>query len=388
MASVSGVARDRIITAMEHALEDLASVQDPETGQFGYLFRGVGRPGVTGPAVYAYQLAGAGRTREAHLGVIALHTLVHAWSSAPEWPLHETYGITQALYHQGGVAWKHWRDQYVTEILKYQRDDGGWPAPGGEMEFGTAYATALCALLLQIPYRARPLNELLMEGIPLPAWRVTRNAATSYLYAAVPLDPTDIRLMDRRLPPEFDQADTFVIETLPRRMTHHWLDQVPALAEDDDDLSLMIRRLLIGGLTETALADEGSVIDYLRVFDQGRKPFLELLSPTIPLQWPEPWYATDSFPVLSANWSNHIYALRAAWAVGDAEQMGSTIRKMNSALTPQWRERHHRHLADTLEPLLDDGRTHFILLGGGRLFGPDGVLRLLEKRGFLVEQVR
>ena len=84
----------------------------------------------------------------------------------------------------------------------------------------------------------------------------------------------------------------------------------------------------------------------------------------------------------------------AAWKAGDAEALEKLLGKDVIADRPELRGVYTRLLDDRnekmarkIEPLLKGKDPAFVVVGAGHLLGPKGILKLLEKRGFAVEQV-
>jgi hypothetical protein len=67
------------------------------------------------------------------------------------------YYVTQASFQAGGETWETvWKNTHE-QLLKLQREDGGWPDHSGEP--GRVYATAMSVLSLSVPYRLLPIYQ-------------------------------------------------------------------------------------------------------------------------------------------------------------------------------------------------------------------------------------
>ena len=98
----------------------------------------------------------------------------------PQWSaghrnVFEWYYITQVMHNMGGDDWKQWnqavrdavvRNQVTSGNVKAGQDvRGSWsPRPEGAGEeyadkAGRLYLTAMCVLILETPYRHRPVYE-------------------------------------------------------------------------------------------------------------------------------------------------------------------------------------------------------------------------------------
>jgi uncharacterized protein YbaP (TraB family) len=86
-------------------------------------------------------------------------------------------------------------------------------------------------------------------------------------------------------------------------------------------------------------------------------------------------------------------ALADAWQAGDARSVELIVRRSldslpnPEALMKQWTEPRNQALVNKLDELAADGRTYFIVVDTRRLVGDNGVLDLLEKKGFTLSQI-
>lgn len=163
-ALLAGSENAGIKAAMEKAVRDLRSVQNPETGRFGYTDAGWGTDGVCAAAILSMQLMGYGEAKETKQALAALKNADCSWEKPGSWALYGWYYITQAKFHQGGPSWNVWNSKFARELTKNQNADGSWTAPGEaagvkegkENPYGPAYATTFAALTLQVYYRFLP----------------------------------------------------------------------------------------------------------------------------------------------------------------------------------------------------------------------------------------
>ncbi len=69
-------------------------------------------------------------------------------------PFYAHYYCTQAAYQAGGKHWRYWYPLLSQHLLSTQRDDGSWyDGPG------SAYATAMGVLALQVPAALLPIYQ-------------------------------------------------------------------------------------------------------------------------------------------------------------------------------------------------------------------------------------
>ena len=82
--------------------------------------------------------------------------------------------------------------------------------------------------------------------------------------------------------------------------------------------------------------------------------------------------------------------LQQAWMSGDAGQMEKIMREQASdavEFAKTMVEDRNLHMADVAEQFLKGKEQAFVVVGAGHMVGPGGVVRILEKRGYKVEQV-
>lgn len=82
--------------------------------------------------------------------------------------------------------------------------------------------------------------------------------------------------------------------------------------------------------------------------------------------------------------------LVAAWKSGDMEELEAltNVSLDDSALQAALVTRRNRRWADALEPLLANKDDYLVIVGAGHLGGRDGLVALLQKAGFDVQQLR
>jgi uncharacterized protein YbaP (TraB family) len=82
--------------------------------------------------------------------------------------------------------------------------------------------------------------------------------------------------------------------------------------------------------------------------------------------------------------------LQQAWMSGDTSQMEKIIQEQTSdavEFAKAMLEDRNLHMADVAEQFLKGREQAFVVVGAGHMVGPGGVVRILEKRGYKVEQV-
>ena len=82
--------------------------------------------------------------------------------------------------------------------------------------------------------------------------------------------------------------------------------------------------------------------------------------------------------------------LQQTWISGDTGQMEKIMREQTSdavEFAKAMVEDRNQHMADVAEKFLKGKEQAFVVVGAGHMVGPGGMVRLLEKRGYKVEQV-
>jgi len=82
--------------------------------------------------------------------------------------------------------------------------------------------------------------------------------------------------------------------------------------------------------------------------------------------------------------------LQDVWMSGDAAGLDALIHEKSStpdAITRGMLEDRNPHMADVAEQHLKGKEIAFMVVGAAHMVGAEGVVKLLEKRGYKVEQV-
>jgi hypothetical protein len=166
-AELAGLKTPAYDAALDRAVHFLGSLQT-EKGLFG-LLRGESQSAWTGVGVLgdAMRPSAAIKLNGSNLRDNLIRRFPTYDSAKLDFEIQ--YFDTLACYLQTGSAWSRWNRLLKSELLKTQAANGSWPiAPGsrsalpirsGEYELqqlqnlsGTAYRTALCALMLEMSY--------------------------------------------------------------------------------------------------------------------------------------------------------------------------------------------------------------------------------------------
>ena len=165
---------------VEHfAWEWIASVTDPKTSRVGYDFAGGSSarvPGLndhispevcetlTAAALYARLDSPNAPEAEAVVREQVSLILEHLpWWQPDGSDFYGWYHATYALFLEGGIAWKKWNAPLVEALLEAQVNEkgthqhGSFPVDVAWGGFGgRVYTTAICALMLEVYWRADP----------------------------------------------------------------------------------------------------------------------------------------------------------------------------------------------------------------------------------------
>jgi len=82
--------------------------------------------------------------------------------------------------------------------------------------------------------------------------------------------------------------------------------------------------------------------------------------------------------------------IQEIWMAGDAAALDALIHENSSvpeAITRGMLEDRNPHMADVAEQYLKGKETAFMVVGAAHMVGAEGVVKLLEKRGYKVEQI-
>lgn len=419
---------NEIDRALQHAATDLTDKQDTRTGEFGYLMRGIGTPVMNGYALYGLQLAGWGKSLSARRGWLAVQQGPVNWPTSLRRPLFPAYYSHLAHYHQGGRPWAQWESDFYNELLSGQRSDGHWPAPQREATVGSAYATALCTLMLRAPMQTAPLLDHYALPDPGPIYRVKNSTnGTITIWTATFVQAYDAYLLGPAWTERFRQFDTVRIEGQPRRWLWDWATRVEAGQEGTyPDLPDALRKRLNRQLDlpansvepwrqvppwaialhiwgRTLESEERHVDDtvekiVLARFPPGTRP-QSLLPDSLYGDILEALPRADSLTLLAhaldqadrlGPWVDRV---ADAWAMADEQAFRAAFDDLlqgDATLTTLYRsilhEPRQRVVSDMQQALASPGRTLYIL-PFWLLLGEEGVLQRLLQAGYRIERL-
>ncbi|MBU0677954.1 MAG: hypothetical protein KJ626_07530 [Verrucomicrobia bacterium] len=146
-ALAAGATNAAICDAIIQSSVDVVSVQAEDTGRFGYVEKGLGAESMTGAGLLVLYLAGASDTPEYRLGA----DILLSGGASTRWPLCGAFHLAQAACLLSPDSWEKTVAGILQQVIEMQADDGSWEGPRAEQKYGRAYATAMCALILQTP---------------------------------------------------------------------------------------------------------------------------------------------------------------------------------------------------------------------------------------------
>ncbi len=427
-AAQQGLYADEIVRALNKAAQDLTAAQSPDSGRYGYLFRGVGQSVINGYALYGLQLAGHGLSLSARKGWSNALGEARAWPASLQWPLFAAYYSHQAAYHLGGVPWKDWQDAFYRELLAGQHDDGHWPAPFQESALGPPYATALAVSMIRSTDRTPRLVAQYDHGTPGPLYRLRSGSKEAYLLSSALIEEADAALIDAWLTDILREADTLWVEGSPREWMHHLSTIAAAAAEapPPDPLSRELRSELnrLFGLPPTASGAWNkappwalALLVWGHHLEEAERSFESTVEHHIQTRFasgqraaslipPDEWAA--AFESVSREEGlvllRHALNMRAdaplvldrladAWCMGDEGAVIAWTRRIHGSdpavplIYDRLFEPIRARLTETVSALLAEDARPLIVLPVWHLHGPDGVLARLQERGHTLERI-
>ncbi len=427
-AARNGIQRGEIIEALERAAEDLADVQDPDTGRFGYTFRGVGKSVINGYALYGLQLAGRGLSISSRKGWENAAPTHPDWPTSLRWPLFAAYYNHQAVYHLGGAPWRAWRDPFQEELLAGQEEDGQWTGPFLEQAFGPSYATALGVLMLRATDRTPRLVTQYDHSTPGPVYRLRNEDGEAHILVSGIIEPFDAVVADAWLDPLLQDSDAVLIEGSARAWIHALSESARIQSEQDssDPLPPELRSelnrlfsvppgarsiwdtappwaiaLFVWGhrIEETGRDFESTVEQQLR---RRIPPGVRTISMIQPEAWTAPFESLTRAEELTL--LRHALEMREdlplildrladAWSSGDEDAFMNEINNLHGP-DP---DRHtlYDRLFDPVRTLLTESitrelpqhRNPLFILPAWHVYGANGILTRLQERGYAVQHI-
>ncbi|QSA95733.1 TraB/GumN family protein [Methylococcus sp. EFPC2] len=295
-------------------------------------------------------------------------------------------------------------------------------------------------------YQDRPCQELNTERLPSHLaqqlggqdnqrpflWKTSSEKGTAYLFGSLHFGTQDMYPLPESVAKAFAASDVLVVEADPKNQENGGaagkIAQAGLYGEGADledhvkpatwqKLSSIAKNLglpeetlhrqkpwlailtLTGLMYKQAGLSPELGIDQNFIKEAGtRKPILELESVDQQVKLFDALAAQEQEQMLIQSLAEFergpdlVKSMLDAWRKGDVEAMDIIVRQSfsNDAVSEKlyklmFSDR-NAAMANKLEELMADGRTYFIVVGAGHLGGDQGILKLLENKGYKVTQ--
>jgi len=290
-----------------------------------------------------------------------------------------------------------------------------------------------CAVMLLTVTHAVPAAELAKPAGKSFLWKVQAKGGTAYLFGSVHLARPDSYPLPRQVEDSFARSGTLALEADPDAAMAEDLQQrlirsafYPGtdtlrrhLSQDTFDLAgrqleqlglsieqfarskpwFLAMTIEVAALQRLGYLPENGLDLYFAGKARGGKKIVELESFDYQLQLLNGFNDRDQELFLlytiqeQASTRERMAELMQAWQSGDAESMEKIVLKaVNDA--PETRPiyeklyyQRNRELAVKVEQLLRSEENSFIVVGAAHLVGPEGIVALLKRKGYRVEQL-
>ncbi len=285
-------------------------------------------------------------------------------------------------------------------------------------------------VILSAPARA---DETGVVNASPALWQVKKGEGTVYLLGSFHLLPKNYRWFDGIIKRSFDSSEELVMEAkmTPAAMTEiqvmirangfftnednlqNHLDKVhykkmlshaKKLMGMDEAVArsvkpwLMAIQMSVVSFISSGMDPESGVDKYLeRLADQEKKPISGLETPqqsmnaliNHPMSVQSAMLA-DTVDKLD-DFRNFVNSYLEAWASGDADRMNKTIIK-DMAEQPEIYKAllvdRNKNWLPAIERHINSGKTIFIVVGMAHMVGQDGLVRMLESKGYSVKKIQ
>lgn len=300
----------------------------------------------------------------------------------------------------------------------------GWPLPRGvAVPLPSVTASAATASGAATPSPVQPEHRTFL-------WSVSSSSATVYLLGSVHVASPAVYPLDPRIESAFDGADTLVLEMALDPATQVQVGQKLAIAGTypaGDTIDLHLNRESLQ-LLQQRLTQSGAPFNSIRSFRPWFVAMLFTLSelqrlgyrPDLGIDVYFAGKARNRKRILGLETSDEQVALFAGmtetaqeqmlkealsrldelgeymeralrfWRLGDTKAMDgllvAPIRKDYPDMYQKIFADRSRKMADAVEGYLKGTGVYFVLVGSGHLTGPDGVLELLQGKGYVAIQ--
>lgn len=129
-------------------------------GSFGYTEPTGFRLGTTAIGILCQAFLGQAGDERIKKALDKIRNEKFDWDSDKGWTIYTWYYQTQACFQGGGSYWESWNNSFRDALIRKQAADGHWDYPPQSREnYGLAYSTALCCLMLEVYYRYLPTYQ-------------------------------------------------------------------------------------------------------------------------------------------------------------------------------------------------------------------------------------
>jgi len=282
--------------------------------------------------------------------------------------------------------------------------------------------SALCCLAMPLSWAA---------GEKLPIWTVHSDSAEVVLLGSVHMAYPDIYPLREEIEAAFAASDTLVVEVdisganaleiqqlmlekgvLPEGESlqqtisgQTWEDLQSYLRSRGLPVEMFARLrpgLVITTLSSMRLAELGlrpemGIDQHFLDLVLGNKPVLELESAAqqieLLLDFPDQDLLMAQTLVQLHDIDRYLRPIYAAWRAGDAAQLNRLLltdeRQRHPEFQPLYEklfDQRNRAMTSKIEDFLAGSGRYFVVVGAGHLVGEEGIISLLERRGFSAQQ--
>jgi|SRR5208283_149457 len=264
-------------------------------------------------------------------------------------------------------------------------------------------------------------------------WKIQYNTATSYLLGSIHAMKKESYPLNSKIETAFDKSEVLVVEADINNMGQNGLAALmtEAFYSDSDSLDKHVSKA-----TFDAVMNEADRLGMERSFFMVQKPWFIAISLEAFLFWKmgfDPNYGVDKHFLDEAANKKQVLELEnideqlallsglsddeqdaflnctvksakneekmpdmllASWNTGDAKRLESIMSAdsescpLPSSITDRLITKRNITMELKIESMLKTGKSYFIVVGAGHLVGGDGIIELLEKKGYAVEQLQ
>jgi len=144
---------------IERAVRYILTMQNPESGGFGYQGNHGGAITLTGLAVLCLELSGYHESEE----MTRATKMISKHFTEIQTHKHREYALyynAQAAFQRGEALWESFAHWMYTTYLPLQKHNGAWgPAAWAAQGKDIPYSTAMMILSFTVPYRQLPIYQ-------------------------------------------------------------------------------------------------------------------------------------------------------------------------------------------------------------------------------------